>query len=240
MLNETGGFINILYRIHRFFLSQSLYPILLSSMLALNIHIGRIFISHQWVVYRNLVWNLALAWIPYLFSILAAALYRLFPRHWWLLILPGGLWLIFFPNAAYIITDFLHLEERAYVPLWYDILLVVTYAWTGVFLAVASLKTMQSLVKSYLGWIASWIFVGITMALSGLGIYLGRFERWNSWDLLLHPEKILRDIAIRFANPFDNLRFFGFTFLFTAFLLVCYLMFVSLSVRQPDEDDRLT
>lgn len=214
--------------LHRFIAGLSLYPIVLSSALALALFAGRVYLSRDWNTYANLVWNLFLAWLPYLFSILAAGLYRLFPKQWWLLVIPGGLWLVFLPNAAYLVTDFLHLQERIFVPLWYDILLVATFAWTGVFLALASLRSMQALVKMHLGWLVSWIFAGGAIALSGLGIYLGRFERWNSWDLLFHPRRILADVVLPMINPLDNLRFFGFTFLFTAFLLVCYLTFISM------------
>lgn len=228
--------IRFISKIHRFLLSQSFYPLLLSTILAFGIFGGRIVLSNSWVVYRNLVWNLFLAWVPYFFSFLSAAIHRLFPRQWWLLIVPGALWLVFFPNAPYIITDFLHLEQRPYVPLWYDILLLATFAWTGCFLAIASLRTMQWVIKTYLGWFVSWFFVAAALGLTGLGIYLGRFSRWNSWDLLFHPKRILYDVLTRFANPLDNLRFFGFTLLFTAFLFVAYLTF--LSVRHSDEVDK--
>lgn len=219
--------------LNRFFLRQSLYPILLSSALALSLYVGRVLLSDNHWVYANLVWNLFLAWVPYLCSIWADGTHRLFSRRWGLLIIPGGLWLIFFPNAAYIVTDFLHLEEYWNIPLWYDLLLLASFAWTGIFLSIASLRTMQFLIMNYLGRLASWFFVGVALGLSGLGIYLGRFERWNSWDLLFNPKAILKDIAVWLVNPFDNLRFFGFTILFTSFLLVCYLTFVS--VRRMDE-----
>jgi uncharacterized membrane protein len=218
---------NQLLRTHRFLVSQSFYPILLATGLALSLYLARVIRSGSIVVYANLVWNLILAWVPYAFSILAASLHRLAPRWWWLLIIPAGIWLLFFPNAPYIVTDFLHLTPRQGVSLWYDILLLATFSFTGVFLTIASLRTMQALVKYYLGAIVSWLFVAFSLSLGGLGIYLGRFERWNSWDLLLHPRSVLADVAKRLVNPFDNLRFFGFTILFTAFLLVCYLMFVS-------------
>ncbi|MEW5871110.1 MAG: DUF1361 domain-containing protein [Chloroflexota bacterium] len=220
--------IDSLLRFNRFFERQSLYPILLSSVLALSMYVVRVvYYESAWVIYANLVWNLVLAWVPYLFSLLAAALHTLFPRRGWLLVFPGLIWLAFFPNAPYILTDFLHLTVRADVPIWYDNLLLVSFSWTGIFLAMASLRTMQSLVKAHLGGLVSWFFVAITLGLTGLGIYLGRFERWNSWDLVFHHEKILADIARRFADPLDNLHFFGFTLFFIAFLAVCYLMFIS-------------
>ncbi len=221
-----------LIRYHRFLVRQSLYPLLLSSAFALALFTARVLYSHT-THYKNLVWNLFLAWLPYMFSFAAISLHHLFPKKWWLIILPGSLWLIFFPNAPYIVTDFLHLEERPFVPIWYDILLLAAFAWTGFFLAIASLRTMQILVRQYLGGLLSWVFTLSALSLSGLGIYLGRFSRWNSWDLLFQPKEVVRDVAIRLVNPFDNLRFFIFSILFTIFLLVCYLMF--LSIRKENE-----
>jgi uncharacterized membrane protein len=106
--------------------------------------------------------------------------------------------------------------------------MLTTFAWTGVFLAIASLRTMQALVKIYFGLFISWFFVAVALSLGGLGIYLGRFERWNSWDLLSHPKSILKDIAVQVIDPWSNLGFFGFTLLFTFFLFICYIMFVSI------------
>ena len=212
--------------IHRYLSRQLLYPILLSTLLAVSLYAARVFFSRAFA-YDNLVWNLYLAWLPYVFALTAGLLNFMLPRSWWLLIVPGILWLAFFPNAPYILTDFLHLEDRPSIPLWYDILLLASFAWTGCFLAVASLRTMQILIKEYLGLIASWLFVAVALALGGLGIYLGRFSRWNSWDLVFQPREVLFEVASRIVNPLSNLQFYGFTFLFTAFLLVMYLTFIS-------------
>jgi len=226
---------DLILKTHRFLAMQSFYPILLSTGLALLTYAGRIYQSDSYVIYLNLVWNLFLAWVPYLFSMLAAYFYLTTPTRWWRVAGAAALWLIFFPNAPYIITDFLHLSERPYVPLWYDILLISIFAWTGIFLAIASLHTMQRITRRYFGKVMSWVFVAVALSLSGLGIYLGRFERWNSWDLLIRPHSIVENVMARFADPLDNLRFFGFTMLFTAFLAVCYLMF--LSSGYPDRFD---
>jgi uncharacterized membrane protein len=215
-----------LLKLHRFLIDQLLYPLFLSTFLALGIFAGRVLASQSWD-HRYLVWNLFLAWIPYLASFWAASLHGLYPGRWWILLLPGMLWLAFFPNAPYILTDFFHLRELPHVPLWYDVGLLAIFAWTGLFLAIASLRTMQSIVGTYLGRLASWAFVAVILALSGLGLYLGRFSRWNSWDLLLQPVNIFEDLSVRLLNPLDNLGFVGFTLMFTAILLVCYLMFIS-------------
>lgn len=214
-------------RTHRFLTSQTIYPIILSTLFALALLAARVLQSRSFA-YQNLPWNLFLAWLPYLFSMWAAALYASRPGRWWVIIFPGFLWLVFFPNAPYILTDFLHLTKRPSIPIWYDILMLATFAWTGCFLAIASLRTMQMLVKYHLGWLMSWIFVGAVLTLGGLGIFLGRFLRWNSWDIFISPKEIFYDVAIRVVNPLSNLNFFGFTLLFTTFLLVCYLMFISI------------
>jgi len=106
--------------------------------------------------------------------------------------------------------------------------MLAAFAWTGLFLAIASLRTMQLLVKNHIGWLLSWIFVGSVLALAGIGIYLGRFSRWNSWDIFFSPKEILSDVIVRAANPLNNLSFYGFTGIITAFLIICYLMFISM------------
>lgn len=218
---------NSLLQAHHFLASHGFYPILLASGLAMATYFLRIWKSESWIIYSNLVWNLFLAWIPYLFSLLASYLFTRQPKRWWRLAIPAGFWLLFFPNAPYLITDFLHLEERPSIPIWYDILLLSIFAWTGIFLAIASLQIMQKIAKYYVGEVVSWIFAIAAIGMGGLGIYLGRFERWNSWDFLIRPHQIVSDVMARFADPLDNQRFFGFTLLFTAFLFVTYLMFQS-------------
>jgi len=213
--------------VHRFMLHHSLYPVALSSLLACVIYVGRLYLSHS-LTYMFLVWNLFLAWVPYLCSLWAALLHQRQPQRWWSLFVPCTLWLIFFPNAPYIVTDLWHLQERPPVPMWYDIGLLITFAWTGCFLAIISLRTLQSLVNTYLGRVASWVFVFVVLGLSGIGIYLGRFLRWNSWDLFVNPTGILEDMASWLIHPRHHLQTFGFTLLFTAFLIVCYLTVTSI------------
>ena len=221
--------IHRLRQTHRFLVRQSLYPLLLSSLLAVALFAGRVYRSYS-KSYVFLLWNLFLAWIPYLSSLWADRLHQRNPSRWWHLIIPSTLWLVFFPNAPYIVTDFWHLQERPSIPLWYDIGMLAAFAWAGLFLAVFSLQTMQRLVRHHLGSVLSWTFVTTVLGLSGLGIYLGRFLRWNSWDLFLRPKGVLRDVAVPLLNPWGHPQAFGVTFLFAALLLVCYL---TLTLREP-------
>ncbi|MBI3912763.1 MAG: DUF1361 domain-containing protein [Chloroflexi bacterium] len=218
---------------HEFFTDHLLYPLALSTALAISIYAGRVLISRQ-LTFFFLLWNIFLAWIPYLCALWMASLHRRAPRQGWLLILPGIAWLIFLPNAPYIVTDLLHLDERPGVPLWYDIGLLATFAWTGCFLALASLRMLQRIARDYWGRAFSWLFVCAAIGLSGIGIYLGRFLSWNTWDLILHPRHVIADVLTRFAHPFQYPQAFGVSFLFAAFLLVCYLMFASLDRREVE------
>jgi len=216
-----------LSRPHHFMARQGIYPVLLSTLLAVSIFVGRVALSKQ-LTFIFLVWNLFLAWIPYLVSLWMVYVHQRHPRQWWYLLPPAALWLAFFPNAPYILTDLLHLAHRSPVPYWYDIGLLITFAWTGLFLGIYSLRIMQGMVRAYTGVIASWVFVIGALGLSGLGIYMGRFLRWNSWDLVFQPHAVLNDVAIRLVNPLENLQTFGVTMLFSAFLFICYLTFMAI------------
>lgn len=226
-----SNLVNTLHRIHRFNVNNLVYPLVLSTLLAGALFAGRVYLSHK-STYLFLAWNLFLAWIPYTCSLLVVILYARYPRRWWLLLMPAALWLIFLPNAPYIITDLWHLGERKPVPLWYDIGMLATFAWSGLFLGVASLSAMQDLVAKFCGRALSWLFALGAIGASGFGIYLGRFLDWNSWDLFFEPRSIAADVLTRLAHPIRYSQAYGVTLLFAAFLLVCYLTFKSVEHRQ--------
>ena len=181
--------------------------------------------------YSFLAWNLFLAWLPLMFALLACDRYESASGRSWGFLGLASAWLLFFPNAPYLVTDFYHLGWRPPMPLWYDIGLIAVFAFTGCFLAIASLRTMHLLVDEYLGGFVGWLFVLIALGMAGLGVYLGRFGRWNSWDVLIHPRSLLKEIALQVLNPLDNLGFVGFTLMFTSIMVVFYLMFVSSKPR---------
>ncbi|WP_420630596.1 DUF1361 domain-containing protein [Candidatus Leptofilum sp.] len=138
-----------------------------------------------------LQWNLFLAWLPVLFALLARRKGASRLGRWvW-----GGLWLLFFPNAPYLLTDLLHLGQIGLVPIWYDLIMLITFALAGLFVGFASLFWLHDLVTRAWSRLAGWLFVLLTLGLSSFGVYIGRFLRWNSWDLLLNPTILLRDLA---------------------------------------------
>ena len=165
-----------------------------------------------------LIWNLALAWIPFLFALAAYASAR---RASSTLLLGLG-WLLFFPNAPYIVTDFIHLSRGGPVPFWYDAVTIGAFAATGVALGFASLYLMQCLVRARVGALASWLAVLVACALGSVGIYLGRFVRANSWDVLTRPEWFARLAHARLLDPLGNPRLIAVTCVFTLLLTLGY------------------
>lgn len=174
--------------------------------------------------YRFLPFNLGLAWIPYLAALVASAARR--NRVTFFLVMPIStlIWLAFFPNAPYLLTDFQHLADmESGSPLWYDVILLIWFAWTGLLLGINSLYLMQEIVTRTLNPIAGWVFAIGATTLSSIGVYLGRFLRWNSWDLLQDPLPIARDMYGIVRHPILNLPTYGFTILFTLLFLFIYL-----------------
>jgi uncharacterized membrane protein len=196
----------------------------LASGVSVALVAARFVVSHQFV-YFNLVWNLFLAWLPLGFAFLAGRL-RGSPRRW---LACSFLWLLFLPNSPYLVTDLVHLKPRPPVPLWFDILLVQSFVLTGLLLGFLSIYLMHRLVSHSFGWRTGWIFTCVILGLTGFGIYLGRFERWNSWDLFLSPVALLGYICDVLAHPRANKTAVVFTALCGAFLLLTYLAFYALT-----------
>jgi uncharacterized membrane protein len=176
--------------------------------------------------YASLVWNLFLAWIPFILAYLAHAMsWRKLLLY---LVLPvtAFLWLIFFPNAPYILTDLQHLaKETSSAPVWYDVIVMVWFSWTGLLLGLVSLYLIHDIVQRTLGRLLGWAFVFLVSGLSSFGVYLGRFVRFNSWDFLNDPKEIVVTILGLAIDP--SKRLVAFTILFAVFYLFVYLTLYS-------------
>jgi uncharacterized membrane protein len=178
--------------------------------------------------HTGLIWNLFLAWIPFMLAYFAHAVS--WRRATLYLIIPAiaFLWLIFFPNAPYMLTDLQDLSRRASdAPLWYDVIIVVWMSWTGMMLGVVSLYLMQDIIIRTFGRTTGWIFVFVISALSSFGIYIGRFVRLNSWDILQNPAEAAQLIMGIVIDP--SRRLAAFTILYTIFFLFVFLLLYSFS-----------
>ncbi len=177
-----------------------------------------------------LVWNLILAWIPYLLSLGLAPMYR-WSRSRILICLILVAWLVFFPNAPYILTDLLHLKSRHPMPFWYDLMLIVSYAWTGLLLGFVSLMEAQYFLGELLPARLVRTLTFCAILLGSFGIYIGRFQRWNSWDIITNPFGLTRDIAHAILHPFAHASTLGIAVVLAGFLGLSYLFLITLTGR---------
>lgn len=193
----------------------------LSMAFSITMNGFRIWHSHT-LTYVFLVWNLFLAAIPFAISTLLIEFKSLRKRQiiFWGLI---AVWLLFLPNAPYIFTDLFHLKLKNGVPLWFDLLLLLSFAWNGIILGYLSLFDVQELVAPRLGKGFTWVSVIGILFLCAFGVYLGRYLRWNSWDIFFNPLPLLTDIGDRFFNPFSHLQTWGLTLGYGTFLVLGYL-----------------
>ena len=184
---------------------------------------------------RYLIWNLFLAWIPFALAVFVYDRWRRRAAGLTLFAL-GGLWLLFFPNAPYIATDFVHLQRDPLAPYWYDAVTIAAFAWMGVLLGFASLYLMQTVVRQWRGELAGWIFAVLAIGLGSLGIYLGRFLRLNSWDALEHPSVLPRILHAVARDPFAYQEAIAVTLLFTLALTFAYFLLYSFAALSLELD----
>ena len=171
-----------------------------------------------------LVWNLFLAVIPYAIT---TSLISQSKHNKIKLALSFGIWLLFLPNAPYIVTDLLHISNSQQHLMWLDVLVIVSFAFNGLILFFLSLSDMEKLLKLNLN--SKFIFP-ILISIFGLtafGVYLGRFLRYNSWEILNQPEALFSDILEIIMQP--NTEAWIFTLTFGSFLAISYWMLKAFS-----------
>jgi uncharacterized membrane protein len=161
--------------------------------------------------YGFLISNLVLAWCPLVFAV---ALRR--SRN----VLVAGAWLLFLPNAPYVLTDFIHLgrEHRLY-----DTVLVGSFAVTGLLLGFASLAIVQGLVTRARGAVAGWAVAVGALVVSSIGIYLGRVHRVSSLDAIERPRRLLVVARVTFADPFGTPHLLVFVSALAGLLVAAYV-----------------
>lgn len=169
---------------------------------------GRVWRSGT-LTYGFLVWNLFLAVIPAVAGALVLKLRATAARLLWAIV-----WLLFLPNAPYIVTDFVHLRPRPPIPLWFDVALLLSCAGTGLLLGYSSVADVQDAVAQRFGAAAGWATAMAALLVSGFGVYLGRFLRWNSWDPIRNPAALLVRLGGYGLNPMSHPRTVGVTFVY--------------------------
>ncbi|MEK7471574.1 MAG: DUF1361 domain-containing protein [Patescibacteria group bacterium] len=137
-----------------------------------------------------LIWNLFLAWIPYIISLYFIKKDTSINSFIPLFIL----WILFFPNAPYLVTDVIHIASSPESLMWFDSLLFFFFGWIGLLLGMISLFHIHQYLKNHFSILISEIIIFAICFVSSFGVYLGRFERWNSWDLFLDPFNFIKQL----------------------------------------------
>jgi uncharacterized membrane protein len=229
-----------------FFLRTEIDRLLVSSML-FGIILVVVRISHTGSrMFIFMIWNLFLAYVPYALSTWLTARYssRLHDENshskslspgarrqgaWETLLLTALslVWLLFIPNAFYILTDLFHLTDgssHSKVPQWFDLVLILTFAWNGLLLGIISVRQMERLWLPRASFIGRWLFAYPIMVLNALGVYLGRYPRYNSWNIISDPFGLLADITRMVVHPFRHHYAWDMILCFSILLTLIYRM----------------
>ncbi|HEY9844055.1 MAG: DUF1361 domain-containing protein [Candidatus Sericytochromatia bacterium] len=212
---------------------QELLYLLLMLLFSCAMVIFRLVQTHT-PYYGFLIKNLLLACIPLL---VALAYVRLRTRFsgWGFMALCLFFWLLFFPNAPYIASDLVHLPCCQHqMPDWYDPLMVLATALTGLWAGFLSMREFEAALWHRIGIWPTRAFIALVWFLSGIGIYLGRVLRWNSWNLFTHPGHLLKDVIEPFLKPAAFPSTLGLIACFSAFFWLSYLFWRSHAGSEPD------
>ncbi len=173
--------------------------------------------------YFFLLWNIFLALVPlWIGGYLVRAGERGSPGRGVQLTLLG-LWLLFLPNAPYIVTDFVHVGSSPDM-VRFDIVMIGTCALTGLLSCYRSIFDIERVTLPYLGSRGAGLFSAVALGLSGYGVYIGRVLRLNSWDAILHPIDTLHLLLSDLLMPITRYSPWTVTFVISTYLLLGYLV----------------
>jgi len=174
--------------------------LILSNLFSVGLVLFRMFYTGH-LLFAFLVWNLFLAFVPYVIS---KQMTKTSIKSKWKFLLCVFAGLLFIPNAFYIITDLFHLDMNETVPLWFDLALLLSFAWSGILFGILSVRQMEKLFEKNFNKKFDLLFILPVMALNGFGIYIGRYLRFNSWDVLTNPLQLIQYIVYLFIHALRN------------------------------------
>ncbi len=182
----------------------------------------RLIIFHRYY-FSFLVWNLFLGLVPFwlakYFQILSQQ--NSWPRFFKkiLLVLTAFLWLIFLPNAPYLVTDLIYLQYSSQFSFVLDLAMLGSFAMLGFLLGILSLELMKHEIGRIFGEKVKFPLMVAVSLLSGFAIYLGRFVRWNSWDIMTHPLGLIYNIFQLLITPLQHPEMIATTLCFAAAMI---------------------
>lgn len=206
---------------------EMLSVLLLSSGVSVGLLVVRILVTGSFRL-SFLVWNLFLAWIPLFFGFWLSVRLRVIKIIDWQELLIGLLWLFFLPNTFYIITDLIHLQSSGEVSLLYDTAMITSFVINGLILGYVSLYMVHKSAVRLLGKWAHWL-AHFVLLLCSFAIYLGRYLRWNTWDVVVNPAGLVFDVSDRIINPSSYMHTFVITGIFYILLGSTYVVIYKLA-----------
>jgi uncharacterized membrane protein len=185
------------------------------------------------ISYLFLVWNLFLAWVPFFIALIwfKRLEFHSDPLKRWKSIVLGMIWLVFLPNAPYLITDLKHLSGRFDPAHWSDSILFFGMAMNGLVLGVYSLHFVHRALRYFFTGIKAWFLVLGSVVACGFGVYLGRVERWNSCDLITQPYPLFKNAIQSLADPLAIKMTIGFSLL----TFIVYLVLKTIITYESDQ-----
>jgi uncharacterized membrane protein len=211
---RTSGLINFFLR------TETDRVLTLSMVFSVVLVLVRICFSGQ-PGYLFLVWNLFLAWLP--FALTNWAQYSQKWKQGRRLLILFLAWLLFIPNAFYIITDLFHLGYHEGAPLWFDLVLILSFTWNGLLLGLLSVRQLEKMMQPYLRGKHELLFIFPIMCLNAWGIYIGRYLRFNSWDVITNPFALFADIADMLFHPLHYKIAWSMIACFSVFMTLMYV-----------------
>jgi uncharacterized membrane protein len=174
------------------------------------------------LTFLSLIWNLFLAWLPYMVSTWLQKRNIVYTNPLRFVVV-GFVWLLFIPNSFYIMTDLFHLGEHNNVPNWFDLAMIISFAWDGLLLGVLSVRQMEKMMQQFLPGMRELFFIYPIMWLNALGIYIGRYPRFNSWDIITNPIGLSSYLLRMIGHPIQYKYAWGMVACFSVFMTLVYL-----------------
>lgn len=194
-----------------------------SSLVSFGLYVvGTIYYGSS--IFWFLNWNLILAWLPLLFAIWLVDWLKTKPWLSWPATLLTLLWLGFLPNSFYLISDFMHLNNILTSNPIYFAVLIFSFSFNGLMLGFLSLYLVHKELNKRLKNIQVFSIVSAVLLICSFAIYLGRYLRWSTWDVILNPFGVIFDVSDRIINPLTYNQTFQVTALFFVLLLSMYVV----------------
>lgn len=206
--------------------------IVLLLILAVSLNILRMIIFGSFsLIY--ILWNIFLAILPFLISSLLLKQAKEVRLSKGVFIIGIIFWVLLLPNAPYLVTDLIHIGVVHNVPALYDSILLFSSAWVGMLLWMHSLFHIEQIFRMKYSILKVKIIIAIIIFLTSFGVYLGRFLRFNSWDIFVNHFSVLKSVWGILSQSALHIEAYLYTALFFFFIYLSYGAWKHTQIKPP-------